>query len=73
MAIMRKTFDNYDNNQTIDLFNYMFIFNKFTLKVFNWLFYGWQMNKSLVASYLLNLPNYYFLKTIIKIINIILF
>ena len=35
MTIVRKTLNNYDNNIKIGFFNYIPIFDKFTLKVVN--------------------------------------
>lgn len=72
VAILRKTFNHDDNNLIIDSFNYISILNKYVLKVSNQLFHNQKINRLLVTSYLLNLLDYYFLKTIIKITNIAL-
>lgn len=72
MAIVREVFDDYDNNITTGSSNYTPTLDKFALKVFNQLSYDWEINESLVASYLMNLSNHYFLRAIIKIINITL-
>ncbi len=71
-AIVRKAFDNYDNNITTGSSNYTLTLDKFTLKAFNQLSHDREINGPLVASYWLNLPNHYFLKVIVKTINIAL-
>ena len=48
------------------------IFDKFALKVFNQLFHDEEISGPPVASYLLNLPDHYSLKAIVKTINIAL-
>lgn len=58
-VIVIKVFDNHDQDLTSTSTNYIFIFDKFTLKTFNQLFYGQKINKLLVASYLLHLSNHY--------------
>ncbi len=69
---MRKAFDNHDNNITISPSNYTPTLNKFALKEFNWLSHDWEICRPLIASYLLNLPDYYFVKAIVKTIHIAL-
>ncbi len=71
-AIVRKAFDNYDNNITTGPFNYTPTLDKFPLKAVNQLSHDREINRPLVASYLLNLPDYYSLKTIVKKMNIAL-
>ena len=71
-AIVRKTFDNHDNNITTGSSNYTPTFDKFALKAFNQLFHDRKISGLLVASYLLNLPDYYSPKAIGKTINITL-
>lgn len=71
-AIVRKVFDNHNNNLTTDSFNYILIFDKFALKIFNQLSHNQEISKLLIVSYLLNLTDYYFLKIIVKIIYIAL-
>lgn len=72
VAIVWKAFNNHNNNLTIDSSNYISILNKFTLKTFYWLCYNREISGLLVIGYLLNLPDHYFAKTIVKIINITL-
>lgn len=72
IAIVRKAFNNYDYKIMTDPSNYTPTLNKFLLKVFNQLSHNREINRPLVVSYLLNLLNYYYLKTIVKIINITL-
>ena len=67
--IVKKTID----NLTTSFSNYTPTLNKFILKTFNQLFYNWEISRLLIVSYLLNLFNHYFLKTMIKTINIVLF
>ena len=71
-AIVRKTFVNHDNNITTGSSNYTPTLDKFVLKVLNWLSYNREISRLLVASYLLNLPDYYSLKAIVKTMNIAL-
>lgn len=70
-VIVRKTFENHDKNFISSLINYILTLNKFILKIFNQLFCNKKINKLLIASFLLDLSNYYFLKINIKIIDII--
>ncbi len=56
----------------IDSSNYILTFDKFALEAFNPLSHDREISGPLVASYLLNFPNHYFLKAIVKIINIAL-
>ena len=72
-AIVRKAFNNHDNNITTCPSNYTPTLDKFALKVFNQLFHDQEINRPLVASYLLNLLDHYSLKAIVKNINIALF
>ncbi len=71
-AIVRKAFDNYDNNITTGLSNYTPTLDKFVLKAFNRLFQDQEFSGPLVVNYLLNLPDHYFPKAIVKTINIAL-
>ena len=71
-ARVKKAFDDYDNNITTNPSNYTLILDKFTLKTFNQLSYDRKISGLLVASYLLNLINYYSPKAIVKTINIAL-
>ncbi len=71
-AIVRKAFDNHDNNIATDPSNYIPTFDKFALKAFNWLSHDWEIRGPLVGSYLLNLPDHYSSKAIVKTINIAL-
>ncbi len=72
-AIVRKAFNNYDNNITTSPSNYIPTLDKFTFKTFNQLFHDREISGLLVASYLLNLSNHYSPKAIVKTINITLF
>ncbi len=72
MAIVKKAFDNHDNNITTGPSSYISTLDKFPLKVLNQLSHNQEINRPLVASYMLNLPNHYSLKVIVKIINIAL-
>ncbi len=72
-AIVRKAFDYHDNNITTGFSNYIPTLDKFAWKVFNQLSHDWEISRPLVASHLLNLPDHYSAKVIIKIINIALF
>ncbi len=69
---MRKAFDDHDNNITTGPSNYTPTLDKCALKAFNWLSHNREISEPLVASYLLNLPNHYFSKAIIKTMNNIL-
>ena len=71
-TIVRKTFNNHENNITTGLSNYIPTLDKFALKTFNGLSYDREISRPLVIGYLLNLSDHYFLKTIVKIINILL-
>ena len=71
-AIMKKAFDNHDNNIMTGPSNYIPTFDKFALKVFNQLSHNWKISRLLAASYLLNLLDHYFTKIIVKTINIAL-
>ncbi len=71
-AVVRKTFDNHDNNITTGPSNYTLTLDKFALKAFNWLSHDQEISGPLVASYLLNLPDHYSPKAIVKIWNIAL-
>lgn len=70
VARMRKAFDNHDTNIMIGSSNYTLTFDKYALKAFNQLFHDREISRLLVTSYLLNLPDHYSLKAIIKTINI---
>lgn len=72
VAIVRKAFDNYDKDSITSLSNFTPILDKFALKAFNQLSYDRKIRGPLVASYLLYLPNHFFLKAIVKTINIAL-
>lgn len=72
VAIVRKTFDDHNNNITTAPSNYTPNLDKFALKAVNRLSYNQEISGLLVASYLLNLLNHYFPKVIVKIINITL-
>lgn len=72
VAIMRRSFNNYDINFIIDLLNYISIFVKFTLEIFNRSFHDWDITEPFVICYLLNSLNHYCPNLIIKIINIAL-
>ncbi len=69
-AIVKKAFNDHDNNITTGPSNYTPTLDKFALKVFNQLPHDREIGRPLVASYLLNLPNHYSPKAIVKIINI---
>ncbi len=71
-AIVRKAFDDYHNNIMTSLSNYTPTLDKFALKAFNRLFHDREMSGTLVASYLLNLPDNYSPMAIVKTINIAL-
>ena len=71
-VIVRKAFDDHDNNIMTSSSNYTPILDKFALKAFNQLSYNWEISRPLIASYLLNLSNHYSPKVIVKIINIAL-
>ncbi len=71
-AIVRKTFNNHDNNIMTSLSNYTPIFDKFALKAFNQLFHDREISRPLIASYFLNLPDHYSPKAIVITINITL-
>ena len=68
--IVRKTFNNHDNNIRSGSLNYRSTFNKFASKAFNQLFHHWEISELLIVSYLRNLSYYYSLKPIVKIIYI---
>lgn len=70
VAIVRKAFDNLDRDLINSLTNYTLSLHKFVCKAFNQLSHDWEISELLVASYLLDLPNYDFLRLNIKIINI---
>ncbi len=70
---MRKAFDDHDNNITMGPSNYTSTLDKFAVIAFNWLSHDREISEPLVASYLLNLPNHYSMKEIVKTINIALF
>ena len=72
-AIVRKAFNNRDNNITTSFFNYIPTLDKFALKVFNQLSHNREISRPLVTSYLVNLPDHYFSKAIMKTINTALF
>ena len=67
---MKKAFDNYDNKLTIHSSNDTSTLAKFALKAFKWLSYNRETSRFLIASYLLNLPNYFSPKAIVKTNNI---
>lgn len=71
-TIVKKSFDNHDKDFTTDLSNYTSTLDKFALKIFNQLSYDQKISEPLIASHLLNLSDHYFLKAIVKIINIAL-
>lgn len=50
--------------------NYILTLDKFALKMFNRLFHNRKVCRPLVASYLFDLLEHYFLKVIVKSINI---
>ena len=62
MVIMRKIFDNHNNNIKTSPSNYTSTFDKFALKAINQLSYNKEISRLLVTSYLLNLLNHYFQK-----------
>lgn len=70
IAIVKKTFENYNKNAILIFANYILILDKFALKAFNQLFYHWKVSGLLIASFLLNLLDLYFLKAVVKTINI---
>lgn len=72
MAIVRKTFDNHDKDLITNPSNFILTLNKFALKAYNLLSHNREMSGLLVASYLLNLPDHYSPKAIVKSINIAL-
>lgn len=72
VIIVKNALNNYDKNLTTISSNFIFLFDKFTLKTFNQLSYNYEIKKSLIARYLFSLTDHYFLKVIIKSINIIL-
>lgn len=71
-TIVRKTFENHDKNSIFSPTSYIVRLNKFVLKAFNQLYHNNEINKQLVASFLFDLLNYYFLKVAMKTINIAL-
>ncbi len=71
-AIVRKAFDDHDNNITTGPSNYTPTLDKFALKAFNRLSHDREISRPLVASYLLNLSDHYSPKAIMKTINIAL-
>ncbi len=71
-AIVRKPFDDHENNITTGPSNYTSTLDQFALKAFNQLTHDREISGPLVASYLLNLLNHYFPKAIVKTINIAL-
>ena len=72
IAIMKKTFKNYDKNPIFTFANYIPILDKFLLKAFNQYTHNREINKPLVACFLLDLLDRYFSKVVFKIINITL-
>ncbi len=72
VVMVRKAFDNPDNNITTCPSNYTPTLDKFALKAFNRLSHDREISGPLVAHYLLNLFDHYFPKAIVKIINIAL-
>lgn len=69
-AMVRKAFKDNDKNPTLTFTNYTPILDKFALKACNQLSHNHEVNGLLVASYLLDLLDHYFLKAIIKSIKI---
>lgn len=72
VGIVKKTFDDHNKDSTTASTNYIFTLDEFALKVFNQLSYDWEISKPLIASYLINLSDYYFPKINVKTINITL-
>lgn len=70
IAIVKKAFKNL--NIKFGLASMILKLNKFAFKAFNWLSYNWKVSRLLIASFLFNLLNYYFLIAVIKTINIAL-
>lgn len=69
-AIVKKAFENYDKNPIPTSANYTRTLDKFALKAFNKLSHDRKVSRPLVASSLLDLPDHYFSKAIVKSINI---
>ncbi len=65
-TIVRKAFDNHDNNIATGPSNYTLTLDKFALKAFNRLSHDREISGPLVASYLLNLLDHYSPKAIVK-------
>ncbi len=72
VAIMKKAFNDHDNKITTGPSNYTPTLDKFALKAFNQLSHDRKISGPLVASSLLNLPDHYLPKAIVKTINIAL-
>lgn len=69
-AIVKKAFDNHENQLNTGLNMYIALLDKFALKAFNQLFYNQEVDGLFVISFLLNLPDYYTPKTSFKNINL---
>lgn len=62
----KKFFDNQNKDSTSMSTNYIPTFDKLALKAFNQLSCHWEINRLLVASYLLNFLDHYFQKKMLK-------
>ena len=71
-ALVRKILEDYNKNSSSSFINYILILVEFVSKIFYWLSYNKEVSGPLAASFLLNLPNYYSLKAIVKTINPVL-
>ncbi len=72
VAIVRKAFNDHNNNSMTGPSNYTPTLDKFALKAFNQLSHDREISGPLFASYLLNLSDHYSPKAIVKTINIAL-
>lgn len=70
VLMVRKAFEDHDKNPTSTSANYISKIDKFELKAFNQLSHDRKVVRPLITSYLFDLPEYYFLKAIVKSINI---
>lgn len=58
IAIVKKIFDNYENQLGFKSGIYILLLIKFLLKIFNQIFHNWKVSSFLVVNFLLNFPNF---------------